>query len=110
MSDHEPMLTAETSTRDAAPHPTAETSLLLDIGSAWTKASVVGRTRGRWRIVAHAAQPTKWGEAALLEVLTERMREAVDRRLHDRCRPSSSPRPASPATRPRGPDGWASRR
>jgi hypothetical protein len=83
MSDHEPMLTAAPTAHDAAPRPTAETSLLLDIGSAWTKANVVGRTRGRWRIVAHAAQPTKWGEQALLGVLTERMREAVDRRLHD---------------------------
>ena len=39
----------------------AEMSLLTDVGSAWTKAAVVARTRGRWRIAAHAAQPTGWG-------------------------------------------------
>jgi len=83
MSDHEPMLTAAAKAERAAPHPTAEISLLMDVGSAWTKASVVGRTRGRWRIVAHAAQPTRWGEKALVDVLTERMREAVDHRLRD---------------------------
>jgi MutL-like protein len=83
MSDHEPMLTTATEAGRAAPHPTAEISLLIDVGSAWTKASVVGRTRGRWRIVSHAAQPTNWGEKALIEVLTERMREAVDHRLRD---------------------------
>ena len=83
MSDHEPMLTTATEAGRAAPHPTAEISLLIDVGSAWTKASVVGRTRGRWRIVAHAAQPTNWGEKALIDVLTERMREAVDHRLRD---------------------------
>jgi len=83
MSDHEPMLTAPAQANPKAPHPTAEVSLLMDVGSAWTKASVVGRTRGRWRIVAHAAQPTAWGEATLLKVLTERMREAVDHRLRD---------------------------
>ena len=83
MSDHEPMLTAATAREEASPHPTAETSLLIDIGSAWTKASVVGRTRGRWRIVAHTAQPTRWGERTLFEVLTERMRETVDHRLRD---------------------------
>jgi len=77
------MLTAAFATGRTAPHPTAETSLLIDVGSAWTKASLVGRTRGRWRIVAHAAQPTQWGEQALLEVLTERMRDVVDGRLRD---------------------------
>lgn len=77
------MLTTETEHQSAPAQPTAEISLLMDIGSAWTKASVVGRTRGRWRIVAHAAQPTGWGEASLMDVLTERMREAVDRRLRD---------------------------
>ena len=43
MSDHEPMLTTATEAGRAAPHPTAEISLLIDVGSAWTKASVVGR-------------------------------------------------------------------
>jgi hypothetical protein len=83
MSDHEPMLTAEVPAGQAAPHPTAETSLLIDVGSAWTKASVVGRSRGRWRIVAHAAQPTRWGEKVLIGVLAERLREVVDHRLRD---------------------------
>jgi len=75
MSDDGPMATAA--------RPTAELSLLVDAGSAWTKASVVGRTRGRWRIVAHAAQPSAWDESVLIRALVDRMREAVDQRLRD---------------------------
>ena len=44
---------------------TAELSLLMDIGSAWTKAAVVGRADGRWRIAAHAAQPSAWDELSM---------------------------------------------
>lgn len=65
----------------AATNPTAELSLLIDAGSAWTKASIVGRTRGRWRIVAHAAQPSAWDESTLIEALVSRMGDAVDQRL-----------------------------
>ena len=43
----------------------AEMSLLVDVGSAWTKAAAVARSRGRWRIVSHVAQPTGWGEDEL---------------------------------------------
>ncbi|HLY36339.1 MAG TPA: glutamate mutase L [Candidatus Limnocylindria bacterium] len=66
-----------------AARPTAEISLLVDAGSAWTKASVVGRTRGRWRIVAHAAQPSAWEESVLIGALVDRMHDAVDQRLRD---------------------------
>jgi len=72
-----------------APHaaaPTAEVSLLIDVGSAWTKATVVGRARGRWRIVANVAQPTAWGQAALDETLAARLAIGADQRLRDRLR------------------------
>jgi MutL protein len=67
----------------AAANPTAEVSLLVDTGSAWTKASVVARTRGRWRIVAHAAQPSAWDESILIDALADHLREGVDQRLRD---------------------------
>ena len=54
-----------------------ELALLVDVGSAWAKAGVVGRARGRWRIVAHAAQPTSWGAPELRRQLVEQL-EAVD--------------------------------
>jgi MutL protein len=60
---------------------TADLSLLVDIGSAWTKAVVVGRTVGRWRIPAHAAQPTAWDEAELIATLTARLTDRVDPRV-----------------------------
>ena len=60
---------------------TAELSLLVDIGSAWTKAAVVGRTLGRWRIAAHAAQPTAWDEEELLATLAARLGGRVDPRV-----------------------------
>ncbi|MDQ2854491.1 MAG: glutamate mutase L [Chloroflexota bacterium] len=60
---------------------TAELSLLIDIGSAWTKAAVVGRTLGRWRIAAHAAQPTAWDEEELLATLAARLGGRVDPRV-----------------------------
>ncbi|HET6381734.1 MAG TPA: glutamate mutase L, partial [candidate division Zixibacteria bacterium] len=65
------------------PSATTELSLLLDVGSAWTKASVVARARGRWRIVAHAAQPSAWGEDELRATLEARLRPVTDRRLTD---------------------------
>ena len=58
-----------------------EMALLVDAGSAWAKASVIGRVRGRWRIVAHAAQPTAWGAAELRRRLVEQLEANGDPRL-----------------------------
>ena len=62
----------------------SELSLLVDIGSAWTKACVVGRSEGRWRIAAHAAQPTAWEEEELLATLAARLAGGVDPRIAGR--------------------------
>jgi hypothetical protein len=67
-----------------AQDPVAEISLLVDTGSAWTKASVVGRARGRWRLVAHAAQPVEWGEEALAAELAGRLAVGADSRVRHR--------------------------
>jgi hypothetical protein len=64
--------------------PVAELSLLVDVGSAWTKAVVVARARGRWRIAAHAAQPSAWGEEQLVTALVARLSSGADRRVTDR--------------------------
>jgi hypothetical protein len=61
-----------------------ELALLVDVGSAWTKASAVARVRGRWRVVAHVAQPTAWGETELRASLVERLARSADTRLTDR--------------------------
>jgi MutL protein len=61
-----------------------ELALLLDVGSAWVKAGVVGRVRGRWRIVAHAAQPTAWGAAELRRQLISQLEVTGDPRLAGR--------------------------
>ncbi len=61
-----------------------ELALLLDTGTAWTKAGVIGRVRGRWRLVAHAAQPTAWGEEELLRRLVEQLAATADARLTGR--------------------------
>jgi hypothetical protein len=66
------------------PAITAEMSLLVDVGSAWTKASVVARSRGRWRIAAHTAQPSTWDQAELVRVLAGQLAVGADRRLVDR--------------------------
>lgn len=63
---------------------TSELSLLVDIGSAWTKATVVARSLGRWRIAAHAAQPSAWDEAELIATLAARLSGRVDPRLSGR--------------------------
>ncbi len=70
--------------RPPPPAPGAELSVLVDIGSAWTKASVIGRSRGRWRIAAHAAQPTSWDERELWRTLAAHLAAGADRRLHER--------------------------
>ncbi len=78
----EPMEREETPpATDSAVRALAEVSVLLDVGSAWSKASVVGRARGRWRIVAHAALPTAWGEAALVATLADRLQAVADQRI-----------------------------
>ena len=59
----------------------AELALLVDVGSAWAKASVIGKVRGRWRLVAHAAQPTGWGPIELRRALVDQLRSAADPRL-----------------------------
>jgi hypothetical protein len=59
----------------------AEMSLLVDVGSAWTKAAAVARSRGRWRIVSHVAQPTGWGEDELRAALAGRLAPVADRRV-----------------------------
>jgi hypothetical protein len=59
----------------------AELALVVDVGSAWVKAGVIGRTRGRWRIVAHASQPTSWGAAELRRRLVEQLEASGDPRL-----------------------------
>jgi hypothetical protein len=61
-----------------------ELALLIDVGSAWAKASVIGRVRGRWRLVTRVAQPTAWGASELHRSLLERLEAVVDPRLNGR--------------------------
>jgi hypothetical protein len=61
-----------------------ELALLIDVGSAWAKASVIGRVRGRWRLVTRVAQPTAWGAGELHRSLRERLEGVVDPRLGGR--------------------------
>lgn len=61
-----------------------ELALLVDTGTAWTKAGVIGRVRGRWRLVAHAAQPAVWGEDELMRRLVEQLAASADPRLTGR--------------------------
>jgi len=62
----------------------AELALLVDVGSAWSKAGVIGRSRGAWRLVAHAAQPTAWGARELHRALVDQLEASGDRRLSGR--------------------------
>lgn len=64
--------------------PDTEMALLVDVGSAWAKAGVIGRVRGRWRLVAHASQPTAWGADELRTRLSEQLAAVVDPRLGGR--------------------------
>jgi hypothetical protein len=68
----------------ASPRVAAEMTLLVDAGSAWTKAAIVARTRGRWRLVGQVSQPTSWGEDELRAALVRRLRAVADRRVADR--------------------------
>ena len=69
-----------------APMPlvSAEMTLLVDAGSAWTKAALVARSRGRWRLAAQVAQPTAWGEEELRAALVARLAGIADRRVAER--------------------------
>jgi MutL-like protein len=91
------------------PGPVAELSVLLDVGSAWTKAVVVARARGRWRIAAHAAQPSAWGEEQLVSALVARLSSGADRRVVDRLSETlaSAPRIACHTPRRAGRIGLA---
>ena len=62
----------------------AELALLVDVGSAWVKASVIGRSRGRWRVAAHASQPSTWGGTELRRRLASQLERVVDARLAER--------------------------
>jgi hypothetical protein len=62
----------------------AEVAILLDLGSAWAKACLVGRSRGRWRIVGHAAQPRSWPLGELVRALAATLAPSADRRVADR--------------------------
>lgn len=64
--------------------PSTELALLLDVGSAWAKAGVIGRSRGRWRLVAHAAQPVAWGSRELRNALVDQLEASGDPRLAGR--------------------------
>ena len=59
----------------------SELALLIDSGSAWTKGTLIARVRGSWRIVAHHAQPTEWGESELVTRLASALRPSADPRL-----------------------------
>jgi hypothetical protein len=67
------------------PRIDTELAVLVDVGSAWAKATVIGRVRGRWRIVTRVAQPTAWGAAELRRALVARLGEGVDPRLASRA-------------------------
>lgn len=66
------------------PDARTELAILLDVGSAWAKAGVIGRVRGDWRLIAHAAQPTAWGSTELRRSLVDQLARAGDPRLAGR--------------------------
>lgn len=78
--------TAAEAAAGATTPPGAELALLLDVGSAWAKGSLVGRARDRWRVVAHIAQPTSWGTDALESSLAAQLAPNADARLAGRMR------------------------
>ncbi len=63
------------------PRGGTELALLIDSGSAWHKASVIGRSRGRWRLLTHVAQPASWGPAELQRRLAAQLEGVGDARL-----------------------------
>ena len=68
----------------SASDPRTELAILLDVGSAWAKAGVIGRVRGEWRLIAHASQPTAWGSAELRRALVDQLDRSGDSRLSGR--------------------------
>ncbi|MGH2483501.1 MAG: hypothetical protein ACRDE9_03470 [Candidatus Limnocylindria bacterium] len=85
------------------PVPETELSLLMDVGSAWTKAALVGRAGGRWRIVSGTAQPGSWGESVLVEDLVSRLVPHADARLSQRLALLVRDAPRITCQSPRGP-------
>lgn len=79
---------------EQGPRVAAEMTMLVDAGSAWTKAAIVARSRGRWRLVGQVSQPTSWGEDELRAALVARLRPVADRRVVERLGEllSSAPR------------------
>ncbi len=71
-------------TEERGPGAAAEMTLLVDAGSAWTKAAIVARSRGRWRLVGQVSQPSSWGEEELRSALVARLRPVADRRVVER--------------------------
>jgi hypothetical protein len=69
---------------EQGPRAAAEMTLLVDAGSAWTKAAIVARSRGRWRLVGQVSQPTSWGEDELRSSLVARLKPVADRRVVER--------------------------
>jgi hypothetical protein len=69
---------------ERGPRAAAEMTLLVDAGSAWTKAAIVARSRGRWRLVGQVSQPTSWGEDELRSAMVTRLRAVADRRVVER--------------------------
>ncbi|MDQ2933661.1 MAG: glutamate mutase L, partial [Chloroflexota bacterium] len=59
----------------------SELALLIDVGSAWTKGTLIARVRGAWRIVGHHAQPTGWGDSEMVAQLASALRPSADSRL-----------------------------
>jgi hypothetical protein len=70
--------------QEPGPRAAAEMTVLVDAGSAWTKAAIVARSRGRWRLVGQVSQPTSWGEDELRSSLVARLRPVADRRVVER--------------------------
>ena len=61
----------------AAPGERPRLAVTVDRGSAWTKAAVITSVRGRWRIAAHASQPSAWSDDELLASLVRPLEAAV---------------------------------
>jgi MutL protein len=85
MDDHPAMTETQAGApQRRGPRVAAEMTMLVDAGSAWTKAAVVARSRGRWRLVAQVAQPSGWGEDELRAALVARLTPVADRRVAER--------------------------
>lgn len=63
---------------------TTDLAVLVDAGSAWSKAVLAARHGPRWRIVGGVGQPSAWGDEALVDALAARVVRHVDPRLAHR--------------------------